>query len=356
MRSEMTESEITRRQLLQTTGATFAVSILGGQPAAAEESCQGVELESAGEEFPEISLRESEPAASNVPDTSALVVYIHGYDTSPDVGRRLAATFEAALSEESPPVVAASWRAAHDQEATTAQEEGEKFAQAETNADEDAEKLAAWLRENAGERTIRLVGYSLGARVALHTVDALADSSVDLGSVSLLGPAVPSASVCAEGGYDLAAARAVFSYRSENDSVICEVFAGYLTLVSADSPPAVGCQGPDCEELAANVVDRDVTDAIDDHCAYGFTDVGIVPQVEADFTTAVADARQPDDGDGSTDDDTDTADDSTNSADNDGEEDTFDDSNGPGFGIASAVAGIASTGYMLSRRLGDSSE
>lgn len=358
MDSETTESTVTRRQLLQAAGATVAVGMLGGQPVAAEEQCQGVSLESAGEAFPEISLRESEPATSEIPDTSELVIYIHGYDTSPEVGRRLAATFEAALSEESPPVVAAPWRATHDQEATTTEEEGEKFAEAEANASEDGQKLAAWLRDNAGERTVRLVGYSLGARVAVSAVDALADSTVDLASVSLLGPALPGGSLCADGEYDLEAARAVFSYRSENDAVICEDFTGYLTLVSEDSPPALGCQGPDCDELAANVVDRDVTETIDDHCAYGFPDVGIVPQIEADFTTTVDEARQADNSDGETDTSTDSASDGDDSGgdEDDSEADGSDDSNGPGFGIGASLAAIGGAGYLLSQRLGDSSE
>jgi PGF-CTERM protein len=367
MRSELADGGITRRQVLQATGAAVALGTLGLRPAAAQEGCQGAELDEVSDDFPEINLRAEQPEPSNVPDAD-LIVYLHGFDTPPEYGRRLAATFETALPADAPPVVAAPWRAAHEVEATTQEEGGEKFAQAEQNADDDGQKLATWLRENAGDRTVRLVGYSLGTRTALSTVDALDAEAVDLASVSLLGPAVPGSAVCADSGYDLSAARAVFGYRSERDQVLCQAFAGYLALYSDAEPPALGCGGPACDTLAENFVDRNVTETIGDHCAYGFSEVGVVPQVASDFTTPLSDIEQePDDsmqpspeatetpkdtrtpGGQEPSDDSDTPAPESSDSPVAGDEET-DDSDGPGFGIGAALAGLGSAGYLLKRR------
>jgi PGF-CTERM protein len=361
MRTESADGGITRRQVLQATGGTLALGVLGLRPAAAQEGCQGAELAAVPENFPTVTLRTDTVEPSNVPTDSDLIVYLHGFDTPPEYGRRLAATFEQALPTDAPPVVAAPWRATHEMDATTREESGEKFAQAEENADEDGQKLATWLRNNARDRTVRLVGYSLGTRVALSAVDALDGETVDLASVSLLGPAVPGSAVCADSGYDLSAARAVFGYRSTNDQVLCRAFAGYLQLFSDADPPALGCAGPDCDTLAANFVDRNVSESIDNHCAYGFAEVGVVPQVASDFTTPLAtidsDLGQPTDTPDDTqatatqaatdDQPSDTP--SNESADTDGDQRT-ESSDGPGFGVGSALAGLGSVGWLLWRR------
>lgn len=371
MRSELADGGITRRQVLQATGAAVALGTLGLRPAVAQEGCQGAELDDVPGDFPEVNLRPEQPEPSDVPGDSDLIVYLHGFDTPPEYGRRLAATFETALPADASPVVAAPWRAAHEVEATTQEEGGEKFAQAEQNADEDGQKLATWLRENAGDRTVRLVGYSLGTRTVLSTVDALDAEAVDLASVSLLGPAVPGSAVCADSGYDLSAARAVFGYRSERDQVLCQAFAGYLALYSDAEPPALGCGGPDCDTLAENFVDRNVTETIGDHCAYGFSEVGVVPQVASDFTTPLSDIEQePDDDAQSTPEATETPEDSQTaveegSGDGSGTPSTepsdtpveasneTDDSDGPGFGIGTALAGLGGAGYLLKWRRTD---
>lgn len=325
---------ITRRRVLQAAGGVLGAGALGVQPAGAQDGCEGSPTESIPPELPEISLLGEQATARNLPTGQELLVYLHGFSTTPADGRRLAATFESALPADAPPVVAAPWRAIPEQ----TESEG-AFPRAEQNADEDGRKLAVWLDENAGEQTVRLVGYSLGTRTALSAVDALAEETVDLASVSLLGSAVPGAQVCAEGGYDLSAARAVFSYRSENDRVLCSAFAGYLISSDAD-PPAVGCKGPDCD-LPAHFVDRDVSETIKSHCAYSYPEVGVVPQVATDFTrplSAVDRAGEPPE-DTPTDHQTDTPDEDTET----------DSSAGPGFGIGGALAGLGGAGYLLDR-------
>lgn len=352
MRSEMAGGSVTRRQVLRAAGGTLVVGALGSQSVAAQEGCQGVATESAPEGLPEIDLTGEEPAASNLPEASELVVYLHGFNTTPEDGRKLAATFETALPADAPPVVAAPWRA------VPAEENG-GFELAEQQADEDGQKLAAWLAANAQDRTIRVVGYSLGTRTTLSAVDALAGEDIDLASVSLLGSAVPGAQVCAGQGYDLSAARAVFSYRSENDRVLCAAFAGYLLSSDAD-PPAVGCNGPECEDLAENFVDRDVSETIDNHCAYSYPEVGVVPQVTEDFTTQLSAVDTGSTGgqqqtatpaptatETETDEETDTATPAGT------EQTATDDGSGPGFGVGGALAGLGGVAYAVKQRLTD---
>jgi hypothetical protein len=384
------DASVTRRQVLKATGGALAVGTLGIQPAFGQTGCNGVPLEPEPDTIPEIDLRNDEPSAHDVPDESELLVYVYGYTTPPVYGRRLAATFEKALAENGSelPVVLAQWRARPENEAENQQEEAENFAEVEANADADGEKLARWLESNAGDRTVRIVGYSLGTRVALRALTELDGDSVELDTVSLLGPSVPASKVCSNGdGFDLSAARAVFSYHSGNDQVICDSYTGYLQLFADPNPPALGCEGAVCDDAPPeNLVARNVTDTIGDHCAYGFPEVGVVGQVVEDFEVAPTDVETGDedseedeqDGsdtesdDGETEQDTtdegatptDTATETTDKSeetaeetDTGAEDDTGDgeeaDGDGAGMGFVSALSGLGGLGYLLSRRLSD---
>lgn len=388
-------SQLTRRQVLTIAGGTLAVGAFGIRPALAQADCQGAPLEPTPENPSEIYLRSDDPTASNIPESSELVIYIHGYNTPAVYGRRLARTFETALKNHgyTAPVVGAPWRATPDQEGDGQQAQADRFTRAVDNADADGRKLAQWLKSNAGDRTIRLVGYSLGTRVALRTATELDGDAVDLDTVSLLGAAVPAEQICPDGPFSLAAPRAVFNYRSKQDGTICDTYAAYLAAFAAASPPALGCGGPACAgSTPENLVDRNVTATVTDHCAYGFPEVGVVQQVATDFETPLSEidrtSSENDEDDSTTDDDQTTP--ATEQTQTDGEtasqnatqsgqttegkrstgsgddsdantatgaDNTSDASNGstdgggPGLGVFSALSGLA--GYLFARRVGN---
>lgn len=385
------DASVTRRQVLKATGGALAIGTLGIQPTFGQTGCEGVPLEPEPDSFPEIDLRGEEATAHDVPDGSELLVYIYGYNTPPVYGRRLAATFEKALADNGAemPVALAQWRAQPEGEAQDQQEEAENFAESESNADVDGQKLARWLESNAGDRTVRIVGYSLGTRVALRALTELDENSVDLDTVSLLGPSVPASWLCSnDDGFDLSASRAVFGYYSGNDEVICDTYSAYLSLFADPEPPALGCKGTACDgSPPENLVTRDVTDTVGDHCAYGFPEVGVVGRVVEDFGTdptegdtggSSGDDQQDDSdteeesGDGSDEqqnasdgensqtetateemDSDETPDTETATMDEGGSEDDDADGDGAGLGIVSALGGIGGVGYLLSQRLGD---
>lgn len=376
--NEWADHSVTRRQVLATAGAVAAVGSASGHLAgtvgarrpAVQYDCKGASLAEEPEELPTIDLCGEEPTATDVPDDGELLVYVYGYDTPVEFGRRLGATLAAALDEQgyTGELAVAEWNAQPESGAETEQSAG-AFAEAEANADADGRKLARWLEANATGRTVRIVGYSLGCRVSLRALDAVDGRTVDIGTVSLLGPAVPARSVCPEGGqFDTDSARAVFSYHSANDGVICGAFAAYLSVVSEQDPPALGCTGSDCpDSRPGNVVDRDVTARIGDHCAYGFPDVGVVPDLVEDFSTPLAANDSQDDAEesagsdndgGSNGTDNETASDPTERAGRDdaGPDDGSEaggeqaDEDGAGFGILSALASLGTAGYLAARR------
>lgn len=362
----MTDPAITRRRVLKATGGALALGVLGTRTAFAQEACEGATLESTPADYPELDLREESPAASNIPDDSEVVVYVHGYSTPASYGRRLATTFERALSENDydQPVIATLWRSLPEEEAEGTQGAAENFATAESNADADATKLASWLEANLADRTIRLVGYSLGTRVVLQALTEL--DSVAVESVSLLGAAVPAVELCQDGAYDLSAAERVFAYSSTNDQVICDSYGGYLSVFADAEPPPLGCDGLACDgNTPGNLAARDVSGTISNHCAYGFPEVGVVSQVVEDFDIDPADVTQetpaptatPEPTATSTPEPTATATPEPTATETPAPTETAtetpSDGNGAGFGIASTILGGTALGALARRRLGD---
>lgn len=379
-------SDTTRREVLHATSGALAVGLLGSTATASETTaddattaahralgydrvfsqynCEGVAPESIPSDLPEIDIRGEEPTASEMPSSSEVVVYVYGYDTPPDAGRRLVATFQRALEENgyTEPVVGVQWRAQPPEDGG--------FAESVGQADEDGRKLAEWLADSFGDRTVRLVGYSLGTRVALRTVTELDGDAVDIDSLSLLGPAVPALSVCPDGEFDLSATRAAFAYHSENDRVICEAYEGFLGFSDSGEPPALGCTGADCDSPQANFAGRDVTETIDTHCAYSFREVGVVDDIVSDFSADPAEetstpeptptetptptptpTETPEPTPTETPEPTATATpvptDTPEEAEDDG---ATTDGSGPGFGVVSALAGAIGVGALSVRR------
>ncbi|GAB7018649.1 esterase/lipase family protein [Halostagnicola bangensis] len=278
---------VSRRRILRTTAVTAVGSaglagITGSASATGFTGCE--DWENAPAEYPEIDLTTGNPSAANfedLEDESELVVFVHGWlglETSTDQ----AYTLERALEENEydAPVAAASWEA-----------DTRNYWRAESRTETAGQRLASWLesdRVDLDETTVRLVGHSLGGRACLETLTALGGEVV-IETVTLVGTAADDDSVCTEGAYAYgidASAEGVYNYHSENDDSVCY---GY-DLQSLSS--GLGCGGADCSggllgddsgSTLDNYTDVDVTDEVDDHCAYTKSGVGCVSQIVDDF-------------------------------------------------------------------------
>lgn len=206
-----------------------------------------------------------------IPTGGDLVCYIHGFlgegrlDSVPMSGAHQAAALEAALAEEyeqrpgdPPAVVAVVWNSSTS------------WWRATRRAKAAGETFASWLDANRDAYdSVTIVGHSLGARVALWTLAALEETTVD--SVALLGAAVAPDAVCREFREPIESrvTGTVYNYYSSNDYAVC-----YLYQLS-ERAPGLGCRGSNCGEETAgsdrlpdNYVDVDVTDAVPAHRDY----------------------------------------------------------------------------------------
>jgi plastocyanin len=294
---------ISRRDVLQATGGALAFTMLGATPALGEDhTCEDAELEQAASDLPEIDLQPESPTTTNLPDSpDEVVIYAYGYNTPYEIGRRQGTTVRSAMQANGyeNPVVLAQWESEPEEKPT--EDDGDfaraqKFQEAEQNADRDGSTFATWLNNNYSDTTIRLVGYSTGARVCLRALTEV-DSSVTINSVSLVGPAVASASICSDSDvFDISQAGVVHAYYSGNDNTTCGSVTDYLQLFASDrDPPALGCKGSDCGGSPPdNFENHDVSSSIDTHCSYIYPDFGVMDQV----VTGIENAPAVDDGDG----------------------------------------------------------
>ncbi len=283
-----TESVTTnRRRMLRATtiATTGAIGLAGTTGSASATGFTGCDdWEAAPAEYPEIDLTTGNPSAATVDELegeSELVVFVHGWlglETSTDQAYTLERAFEE--NEYDAPVVAASWEA-----------DTRNYWRAESRTETAGQRLASWLetgRVNLEETTVRLVGHSLGGRVCLETLTALGVEAI-VETVALVGTAADDDSVCTDGSYAYgidASAEDVSNYHSEDDDSVCY---GY-DLQSLSS--GLGCGGADCSggllgddsgSTPENYTDVDVTDEVDEHCAYTKPESGCVPRIVDDF-------------------------------------------------------------------------
>lgn len=274
-------NRVNRRALLRGT-AVAGVGAVGltaaSNTASAGEVIECLKWEDAPAPYPEIDLASPDVPTRDVPDTSELALYAHGWmgrNTSDDQAHSYATALEAEGYTE--PVVSVTW------DSNTL-----NFWGAERNATTAGERLAEWVRSyraDKPETTIRLAGHSLGGRLSLATLEALGGDEV-IETVSLLGAAVDDDSTCVGEDYGdgiEASAGHVYNYHSRNDAIVCGLY-GLTTFGSG-----VGCDGAECGgwfrdgETPENYTDRDVTDKVDGHCDFPLPDAGCVDQVVADF-------------------------------------------------------------------------
>lgn len=126
----------------------------------------------------------------------------------------------------------------------------------------------------------------------LETLSEL-DGDVVLDTVLLLGAAVEDDSVCDDGRFSAgirASADEVYSYRSENDTVVC-TFYDLRTVEDG-----LGCEGADCGSwwddgsMPDDYDDVDVTTSVPQHCDYFVPGrpVGCIDRVVDDFVRPAA--------------------------------------------------------------------
>lgn len=193
--------------------------------------------------------REPEPSG-DVPAGGDILLFVHGFlgegrlniDVS---GANQAAALRAALADELdgrvdslPTVVAGMWNSST------------RWSRAKANADSAGLSLASWMRAHGDNYdSVTVLGYSLGARVALKAINDLDGATVD--SVGLLGAAVPPESVCSEyrWGIESAVDGGVYNYHSTNDTIVCSVYR------VPEGHSALGCRGAACAGGAATTRD-----------------------------------------------------------------------------------------------------
>jgi hypothetical protein len=201
-----------------------------------------------------------------LPETPT-VVFVHGFQTDHAAARDQAHTAAVGLDEtERPlPTVAYSWDATRE------------WGVAKSVADANGPALAAWLADADGP--VHVVAHSLGARVTCEAlrVFAATEATNPVASVSLLGGAVPRASLASDGRYGPAVDATdapVGNYHSRNDRVLDWVYR------LSDGTRAVGYDGlPDGATPPDGYTDVDVSDAVADHRSYYEPGEGCLPTV-----------------------------------------------------------------------------
>ena len=263
------ERTLTRRRLL--LGAAVGGGLLGGGGLAVSRALDGdYGGYTAPPTQPVLNVRDragtgDRPQRAGVwaaDDADPIVLFVHGFATDAQAARDQAYTAERGLREAGmsgdPPVVAFSWSSDVGWE------------EAKRTADALADPLADWLIQRAddGGGPVHVIGYSLGARVtgeALRVLDDRGRHGV-LGSVSLLGGAIPRESVARDGRYGPAITALdapVLNLHSRNDRVLGWVYR------ASDRVRAVGHGGAaGSASLPDGYHDIDVTDFVADHYSY----------------------------------------------------------------------------------------
>jgi pimeloyl-ACP methyl ester carboxylesterase len=235
-----------------------------------------------------LDLRDSTPSRlgdwPNDPDE--LTIFVHGLGGDSNNGwRDQAYTFQQAAQQNGwdPTQIAVLYNTAGDSLDWDASVD---------NATTAGQRLADWLRDydaSASTVSYNVVAHSLGGHVTGTTLNRL-DGDVVTDRVGLLGPAIPTDSVCAYGGQYgpgiEASAGEVHNYRSWDDAVVCDLYSSYILGSGEDG---LGCQDPDCgwfDAPPSNFTDHSVTFTVDEHCDYPKADVGCVDELVADFGVA----------------------------------------------------------------------
>lgn len=193
-------------------------------------------------------------ATGRLPVVDELLAYVHGFDheTSPADQAGSLRDSLAAGGYDPDQVVAVEWPTTVNYDA------------ARGLRDEDVGAVLANLAERfaqAGGGSLRLVGHSLGTQCVFEALTSLSNTS-EIETVATLGATAYGSAVCTGSWADgLENACQIRNYHSRNDET---VITGYG---DGDDDTALGAEGARCDP-AANYMDVDVTDSVDEHFAY----------------------------------------------------------------------------------------
>lgn len=267
------KSRFTRRNLLIATSATV---VGGGALGAVKFADAARETQDCGEwvegpdEYPEVNIVNKAPDAQFVPeDAEEVIFHIHGWNSKDmSIDQAYALDRAMAQNEYDVPVIAVTW----DANTTWSGPE---------HADEAASRFADWLLDYAARfptTTLRVVGHSLGGRVAYELLTLL-DGDLTIETVVPVAAGVTTDTVCEDGRYAAGirqSADVVYNYYSRNDAIVEDFFS------STTRGDGLGSNEAECS-TPENYTDVDVTDAVESHCDYLRPDVGCVPSIIRQF-------------------------------------------------------------------------
>lgn len=278
--SESTNGEaggFSRRTFLKASTVT-AVGVGGGLAVTGSAYAKCTDWADAPSDYPTIDLTGSSPSTAGDFPTGAdeFTIFVHGWDEEEQGGgENMGYTLEGALEANgySQGTVTAMWRS------------NVGWSEAKANADEDGDKLAAWLDSylSSYDTTVRIVPHSLGNRVTLRALNTLEGAHV-IPDVALLGAAVNPDTVCDGGKYEPGitnSAGEVYNYHSTSDDIVCDTYAW------SEGTSGLGCEGSECdcgwwctaESSLSNYDDVDVSDTVAEHGDYFIEGCGCIPEV-----------------------------------------------------------------------------
>lgn len=220
--------------------------------------------------------------AEQAPDDGEILVAVHGWNIDEPGGKDVANTARIALRDSGYGqfVVGYTWDSDKgDGWIDQGWSEGVEIAR------KNGPKLAQWIADwrDRGGDPIRVIGHSLGARVA---VEALADlrargRSDAVRSVTLLGGAIDDQSVEIDGAYGSAiqsVARQFDNFYKTDDAVLDWSYS------AIEFDTAVGEEGiQDESDAPDNYTETDVTETVADHNSYYQPGEGCIPSVVERF-------------------------------------------------------------------------
>ncbi|WP_228841785.1 DUF726 domain-containing protein [Haloarcula sp. CBA1127] len=291
----------TRRSFLKaSTGAVASVAALGASGAVRGGKFGGDDGEyTAPAEFPLVSTRDQfnddgtlkseyteteyetigDWDSSRASDDTELVIFVHGWSLGETDARNAAYTCQIGLEENEYNQfnVGFTWDA--DKGDGIGWNEGVAIAK------QNGPKLAQWVADHndSGGLPVRLVGHSLGARVAVETVASLHERGREdaVKSVALLGGAIGESVVEVDEAYGESIEYATTSFdnfHKDDDAVLGTAFS------AAEWTEAVGETGVQSpEDAPENYTEYDVTETVADHNSYYEPGEGCMPGVVETF-------------------------------------------------------------------------
>ncbi|RLM97600.1 DUF726 domain-containing protein [Haloarcula sp. Atlit-7R] len=212
-------------------------------------------------------------------DDTELVIFVHGWSLGETDARDAAYTCQIGLeaNEYDQFTVGFTWDADMG--------DGIGWSEGVAIAEQNGPKLAQWVvdHNDSGGLPVRILGHSLGAKVAVETMASLHEREREdaVESIALLGGAIGDSVVEVDETYgeSIKYATASFdNFHKDDDVVLGTAFS------AAEWTEAVGEKGVQSpEDAPGNYADYDVTAAVADHNSYYEPGEGCLPAVVETF-------------------------------------------------------------------------